>query len=183
MGLIEVLIATLVLTIGTLGVIGGFTSSRKLDLLSERRTSIAHRAQLEIERLQGLSYKELAMSSAPTHSTVETNPDYYVKEGGTEYQYGSSTTETEKLVESKTGVISNSPTGRQCSESVGACEWKDGNVSGSVYDFVTTYTEADKLSCEGEKCPKRITVVATANVPTGNQPVKPIRVSTLIVEP
>ena len=94
---VEVLIAALVLTVGIVGLIGAFDSSRKLTLLSERRTAMAHRAQLEIERLQTVPYSELAMNSAPTHSSETTNPDYYVKEGGTEYQYGTVGTEAEKL--------------------------------------------------------------------------------------
>lgn len=49
---IEVLIASLVLTVGVLGLIGAFDSARKLSLLSERRTAMSHRAQLEIERLR-----------------------------------------------------------------------------------------------------------------------------------
>ena len=63
---------------------------------------------------------------------------------------------------------------------MGACEWKDGNVSGNVYDFVTTYTETIGLACTAEKCPKRLTVVVTANVPSGNHEPAPLRVSTLI---
>ena len=50
--IVEVLVAVLVLSVGIIGLIGAFDSARKLTLLSERRTSMAHRAQLEIERLQ-----------------------------------------------------------------------------------------------------------------------------------
>ena len=75
--------ATFVLVVGALGTVGAFDSARKLNLLSERRTSMAHRAQLEIERLQAKPFSELAMhkGNLPSHSTVSTNPDYYVKEG------------------------------------------------------------------------------------------------------
>lgn len=185
--LIEVMVATFVLLVGALGTIGAFDSARKLDLLSERRTSMAHRAQLEIERLQAKSFPELAMKTGylPTHSTVSTNPDYYVKEGTPpEYQYGTNSTETEKLVEFSSGVVYGSPTGRECSASnMGACEWKDGNVSGNVYDFVTSYSEPSKLCTTTEKCPRRLTVVVTANVPTGNHEPAVVRVSTLIANP
>jgi Tfp pilus assembly protein PilV len=180
---IEVLIAALVLTVGIVGLIGAFDSSRKLTLLSERRTAMAHRAQLEIERLQAIPYSELAMTSAPTHSTETTNPDYYVKEGiPPEYQYGAVSTEAETLVTG--GGISPAPSGRKCSEKVGACEWKDGLVSGNVYDFVTWHTDKN---C-GAKCPatenyKRVTVVVTVKVPSGNHEASPVRVSTLIAKP
>ena len=181
--LIELLVAILVLTVGLLGLIGGFDSARKLNLLSERRTSMAHRAQLEVERLQAIPYGELAMTSAPTHSTQTTNPDYYVKEGGTEYQYGEKETEAEKLVtEPATGKISKEPAGRKCSKEPGACEWEDGPVSGNVYDFVTWHKD-ENVCKKTETNYKRLTVVVTAKVPSGNHEPAAVRVSTLIANP
>lgn len=181
--LVELLAAVLILTVGLLGLIGAFDSARKLNLLSERRTSMAHRAQLEIERLQAEPYEKLAMTSAPTHSSTITNPDFYVKEGTTKYQYGEKAAEEEQLVVSSGGAISPSPKERKCSNVVGACEWSDGEVSGNVYDFVTWYSEPSKLCTKYEKpCPKRITVVVTANVPSGNHEPHAVRVSTLVAE-
>jgi Tfp pilus assembly protein PilV len=180
--LVEVLIAILVLTVGLLGLIGAFDSARKLNLLSERRTSMAHRAQLEIERLQAIPYEQLAMKSPLSHSTEEANPDFYVKEGGTEYQYGAVSTEAEKVVlEASKGVIEASPSGRKCSETVGACEWEDGSVNGNVYDFVTWHT--DKACTKQVNSYKRLTVAVTANVPSGNRQPTTVRISTLIANP
>jgi len=180
--LVEVLIAILVLTVGLLGLIGAFDSARKLNLLSERRTSMAHRAQLEIERLQAIPYEQLAMKSSPSHSTEEANPDFYVREGGTEYQYGAVSTEAEKLaLEASKGVIEPSPSGRKCSETVGACEWEDGSVNGNVYDFVTWHT--DKACVNPVNSYKRLTVAVTAKVPSGNRQPATVRISTLIANP
>jgi Tfp pilus assembly protein PilV len=180
--LIEVLVAILVLTVGLLGLIGAFDSARKLNLLSERRTSMAHRAQLELERLQAIPYEQLAMKSAPSHSTEAANPDFYVKEGGTEYQYGAASSETEKLVEQASlGEIATSPSGRKCSQSLGACEWVDGTVTGNVYDFVTWHT--DKLCKPSSTSYKRLTVAVTATVPSSNNRPTVVRISTLIANP
>ncbi len=194
--LIEVLFAAFVLTVGMLGMISAFDSGRKLSLRSERRSGMAHRVQLELERLQSRPYAQLAMISAPVHAGETSNPDYYVSVSGTSYQYGTSGAETEPLVlaanatgcvsatETECGLAANSPTGHQCSATIGACEWKNGNVSGRVYDFVTWHTDT---SC-GAGCPakenyKRLTVVATVTVPAGSlQPVA-VRVSTLVAEP
>ncbi len=191
--LIELLVTILVLTVGILGLLGAFTSARKLTFLSERRTSVAHRAQLEIERLQTIPYGELLMSSTPTHSAEITNPDYYVKEGSpTEYQYGTSSTEAETLaiakigectsfVKTECGVISTSPTGRKCSEKVGACEWGEGTLTGNVYDFVTWHHDTN-TTCTKTENYKRLTVVVTVKVPSGSRAVAPTRVSTLIAK-
>jgi hypothetical protein len=176
--LIEVLVATLLLTIGVLGLLGGFNSSRSLTLLSERHTAMAHRAQLEVERLQAASYTELAMKSAPPHSTEAANPDYYVNSAGTEYAYGTGSKETQKLVLG--GVIEpgSKLSGRKCSKEIGACEWEDGKLSGDVYDFVTCGEV-----CTAKENYKRLTVVVTLNVPSGSKAVTPLRVSTLIANP
>jgi prepilin-type N-terminal cleavage/methylation domain-containing protein len=197
--LVELLVAILVLTVGLLGLIGAFDSARKLNLLSERRTSMAHRAQLEIERLQAIPYGELAMASAPTHSTETTNPDYYVNSSPTTctsvgdgcYAWNAeSTGEEEPLVKPPTttppttGAISPTPTGIKCSQKVGACEWEDGPVSGNVYDFVTWHHD-EKTCTTSTKTEnyKRLTVVVTAKVPSGNHQPAAVRVSTLIANP
>lgn len=188
--LIEVLVAILILTVGLLGLIGAFASARKLNLLSERRTSMAHRAQLEIERLQAIPYAELAMQSPPPHSTETTNPDYYVNTSPTSctslgdgcYAWNTeSTGEEEPLVpEPVSGKVYASPAARKCSTGVGACEWEDGLIKGNVYDFVTWHK--DQL-CSAVNNYKRLTVVVTATVPSGNRQPPAVRVSTLIANP
>jgi prepilin-type N-terminal cleavage/methylation domain-containing protein len=189
--LIELLVAVLVLTVGLLALIGAFDSARKLNLLSERRTSMAHRAQLEIERLQAIPYTELAMASEPTHSTVVTNPDYYVNPSPTTctslgdgcYAWNAANIgEQEPLVPpTTTGLIAAAPTGRKCSTEPGACEWADGPVSGNVYDFVTW--AKDKNCTKTQENYKRLTVAVTAKVPSGNRKPAVVRVSTLIANP
>jgi Tfp pilus assembly protein PilV len=204
--IIEVLIAALVMTIGVLGLIGAFDSSRKLTLLSERRTAMAHRAQLEIERLQTYPYSQLAMISAPAHSSEKTNPDYFVNLNSpvkcTTVGYGcyafngEATGEEEPLVtagkekecvttsESECGIAAASPSSRKCSEKVGACEWVDGLVTGNVYDFITWRSDSSCTKCSSKTNNyKRLTVVVTVNVPKSNHEVPPLRVSTLVAEP
>ncbi len=193
--LVELLVTVLVLTVGIIGLLSAFTSARKLTFLSERRTSAAHRAQLEIERLQTvLPYGELAMISAPSHSSEITNPDYYVKEGTTKYQYGEKSGEEEALViankaeectsakTSECGVVSSSPTSRECSEKFGACKWGEGTLKGTVYDFVTWHHD-ENVKCTKTENYKRLTVVVTVEVPSGSRAVAPTRVSTLVANP
>jgi Tfp pilus assembly protein PilV len=204
MSLIEVLIAAVVLTLGVSATVGAFDSSRKLSLLSERRTAMAHRAQLEIERLQTYPYAQLAMVSAPAHSSEKTNPDYYVDYSSpvkcTEVEaYGcfawneEQTGEEEALVkggkaclttsEKACGWVEANPAGRKCSEKIGSCEWTDGLVQGKVYDFASWHTDSNCSECRTkEKAAKRLTVVVTATVPSGNVEPAPVRVSTLVTE-
>ena len=92
MTIIEVLAAMLVLTVGIVGLMGMFDGARKLTLIAERRESIAHLAQRELERLQSVPYSELTMATAPAHESIpggdtsaeakeafiHAHPDYYV---------------------------------------------------------------------------------------------------------
>jgi Tfp pilus assembly protein PilV len=201
--IVEVLIAALVLVTGILALIGAFDSARKLNLLTERRTVMAHRAQLEIERLQTYPYSQLAMITAPSHSSETSNPDYYVNYNspvkcksagdGCFAWNAAGTSEEETLVPAgkngectgvvttECGVVSSTPTGRKCGESVGACEWSDALVEGKVYDFVTFHADKSCVSkCEENY--KRLTVVVTAKVPGSNKEPAPVRVSTIVTE-
>lgn len=104
MTLVEVLVAMLVLTVGILSMVSMFDSARKLTLAAERRESIAHLAQRELERLQSVPYDELAMVSKPAHESIPASdttteeqenfihehPDYYV-----DYSSPSTCTEVE----------------------------------------------------------------------------------------
>jgi Tfp pilus assembly protein PilV len=202
LGLVEVLIAAFILTAGALALIGGLNSARKLTLLSERRTAMAHRAQLELERLQTYSYSQLAMISKPAHSSEKKNPDYYVNltpaTGCTTAEpclawNASSTSEEEPLVlaakevdcsvkeETGCGIAAASPTGRECSKYVGACEWKEGLVEGYAYDFVSWHADGKcGATCPAKENYKRLTVIVTAKVPAGNHEPAPLRVSTLV---
>jgi hypothetical protein len=83
--------------------------------------------------------------------------------------------------ESGCGIVATSPKGRECSKYVGACEWKDGLVEGSVYDFVTWHTDGKcGLKCAASANYKRLTVVVTAKVPANTHEPAALRVSTLI---
>jgi hypothetical protein len=96
-----------------------------------------------------------------------------------------STGEEEPLVLPETGKeakVYALPAARKCSTGVGACEWEDGLIKGNVYDFVTWHT--DKNVCKTTvNNYKRLTVVVTANVPSGTRAPAVVHVSTLIAKP
>ncbi len=91
---IEVVIAAMILLVGVLGLFGSLSVSQKLSLVGERQTSLAHRAQQELERLQSMPFQQLAMTvSAPTPSgcpnpltaAYPTSPDCYAANGSFSY--------------------------------------------------------------------------------------------------
>src|SRR3954453_13455479 len=134
--LIEAMIAALIVVVGIIGLVGSFDASRKLTLISERRTSMAHRAQQELERLQAVPYSQLAMYETPAHSSEPENPDFYVASGAPpNYQYGENSSESEVVVLAAGGKC-GSPAVEGCgSISALPTAWASGSLSGRIYDF------------------------------------------------
>ena len=130
--MVELLVAMMVLAVGILAALGGFTSAQKLSLISERHTTITQIAQREIERIEGMSYSQIALNATPSTSTVATNPDYYVVAGSPPtYEWNRGTSgQTEQLdIDTTNGQVAPVTA---WSEAV-----QGGILSGQVYDFIT----------------------------------------------
>jgi hypothetical protein len=166
-----VLAAILILTVGIIGVLSGFIASQKLSLVSERQSTMAHVAQREIERVEGLAYGSIGMTGTPSPSTQAQNPDYYVTSGSPpSFEWNRTSSSAEPLdIDTTNGTVAKTQS------------WSEGDSSGTIYDFVTWATDPN---C-GPGCPssadyKRITVAVTLSSRPGPSPVY---VSSLIVNP
>jgi hypothetical protein len=169
--LIETVAAILVLTIGVLGMIVGFDAARRLSLVSERHSAMALVAQREIERIQGINYAGIGLTSPPATSSDSTNPDYYVVGGSPEsYQYSHTNGVSEMLV---VDTMNGQVTPVQ--------SWSQGNLSGSIYDFVSYVSDPNcSPGCPASQNYKRITVAVT--IGGGLQPT-PVYSSSVIADP
>jgi len=173
-----VLVAVLVLTVGVLGTVTVFNTSRKLTSVAERQTSMVHRAQSELESLLATPYANLVMA-APTQSANPSSPDYYVTtlSGQPAFQYDPGNPSAKELL-----VVGTPPSNGAPGLTTHPLPWSDGELSGSIYDYVTEHTDPD---C-GANCPssydyKRVTVEITIG---GNlSPNKPIIVSSFVIDP
>lgn len=168
-GMIEVLMAALVLVIGVLGTFSTFDGVQKLGTLGEKKQSAARFAQSEIEHLRSLGWSALQLSAAPsavsdTRGTIS-GTNYTPPRGGA----------AQSLV-----VASSCPTASSC-VSVTPTAWTHGNASGMVHRYITS--SQDTLC--GSACPaggmKRVTVAVTVNGP--NAPKAAIVVSTIVIDP
>lgn len=72
---IEVLAAALLLSVGILASLNVFNSSRRLTLVSERTTTLAQRAENELERVLSLPWSQVALTG--TSSSWSTKPSDY----------------------------------------------------------------------------------------------------------
>jgi Tfp pilus assembly protein PilV len=182
--IIEVIVAAAVLMLGILASVGAFQSSRVLTLVSERQTSMAHRAQQELERVEALSYTQIAMSAAPTHSASALNPDFYVGSGTFQYDRSDATKTEPFVVDSTNGTITPGSAG--CADGCSGT-WSDGRLSGEIFTFVTWYTDGSNGSRCSPGCPasndfKRITVAVTLSNTTLRPP-QPVWASTFKADP
>lgn len=200
--LIEVLMAALLLVVGILTTLQALDSSRRLTLVAERQTSVAHRAQVELERVKSLPYSQIGLTGASASwgnggpYTTVTNQSGACpgSSNGAAPQYqpdhragGSSTTEP-LVIDGCTYTINGTTAAYATGNVVPVSSWSDGRFSGSVYDFVTWTSDptCSQTSTPGSNCPisndyKRITVVVTL---TGAaHPSNPAVVSTFIADP
>jgi prepilin-type N-terminal cleavage/methylation domain-containing protein len=175
MTLIELLVAAVLIAVGIVALFTVFDSSRGLITTSEKNDVAAHQGETEMERILGLDYRNVALTAAPAHSTVTTNPDWYVQPSG-DYQWdqGSSPKPADPMaVDPTLGAVTHVST------------WSDGQsrLSGSVYRYVTW---VDDPNIPGTQDAKRITLAITVN---NNGPgasgalKKPVIVSSMVVDP
>jgi hypothetical protein len=169
--IVELTVALAVLLTGIVGMFMASESARRLSLVSERHAAMAHVAQKEIERVEGIQYSQVGLTSTPSPSTDPTNPDYYVAAGPPPtLQWDRTSGSTAPLdVDATAGTI---PTVQS---------WTEGLLSGQIYDFVTWASDPNcSPGCPSSHNYKRITVAVTMS---GGLHPNAVYVSSVISDP
>jgi prepilin-type N-terminal cleavage/methylation domain-containing protein len=184
--MIELLMAMLVLVVGMGAMVTTMTAAQKLTLVAERQTSMAHRANLELERVKSLPYNDIALTAgtSPYWSTNSSNYTYVNVPSGACPSQSTGTAPTYQPDHSKGGSSSTEPlvvngcsytlSGASTAVSGGTIApvtaWTDGRFSGYIYDFVTFTSDptCSQTTTPGSACPvsndyKRITIVVSIN--------------------
>ena len=192
--IIEVLVASVVLTIGIVALFSNFSASQKLGNSAESHQTAVAVAEGELERIRGLKWSEIGMHSIPARSTESTNPTFYelapetakCTNRGTEstikkelehcYEWKWSETSTrEPMISeiSSENTYENPRTVKVSSVAKGATT----RLTFKVYRFITWVndTECKATTCEGSTDAKRVLVAVT-----GNNLKKPVVVSSII---
>ena len=177
--LIELLAAIVVLTVGILAVGTVIASSTRESGVSERQQTMIDRGQKEIERIESLSYGQIADKAVPTSSSSDSsNPLFYYSVSSAKFQWDQSASAGAMSPSNSDALVVDAANG---GVQAGPTPWNDGRLSGNVYDFVTWVTDPH---C-GPGCPasndyKRVTVEVTID---GGRPKKPILLSSLVSDP
>jgi Tfp pilus assembly protein PilE len=81
LGIVELLVAAIILIIGTLAVFTAFDASTRATSRSEGSQVAQDRAQQELERIRALNYGSIALTSQPAHSSDANDPRNRVNTG------------------------------------------------------------------------------------------------------
>lgn len=168
--LVEVVIAVLVLTIGSFATFGVLRAATINDQRAKATQVALDRAQQEMEALRNLPNAQLALTSTPPHSTDPLNPDYRVDSSNGTF----SLSREPSAEESRPYLVVNGGSlygGGFVEEGVVSPEesFSSGGVSGEVYRYVVWRNdESCGASCPGEQDYKQI-VVAVKLDTKGNE--------------
>ena len=119
-----------------------------------------HQAEREMERIIGLDYSSIALTTAPASSTDEKDPRYFVTPGtppSYQWDQGATGPQTGDLVIDAAGALSPS-----------AITWQDGQsrLSGEIHRFVTWTSDLCTTTGCGASTTqraKRITIAVTVD--------------------
>jgi prepilin-type N-terminal cleavage/methylation domain-containing protein len=174
--LIEVLVATIILVLGSLAIFMTFAAAIH-NVQRGRDTQIAQSvAQREIEKIHSLPYERIAMTALPAASAEAASPAKRVS--GTEFAMNRAGTEKAPLSVAGAGVCSTSKpcvNSAPSSTCVGTASttFSNGTATGSVYCYVTTGKDEACETATGKSCPFKRIVVAVWLEKAANQTARP----------
>src|SRR5438270_7588635 len=75
---VEVLVGAIILVVGILATVSVLNSSRRLTVVAEHQTTLAQRAQNELERVLSLPYSQVALTGSSSSWSTATGSYTYV---------------------------------------------------------------------------------------------------------
>jgi Tfp pilus assembly protein PilV len=186
---IEVLVATLVLVIGLIGTLGAFDSSRDLTSSAEAHQSASAVADQELQRVEALSWTNLALTTVPTRPTgvTSSNPLYYLQSASATCAGGPTTNNCFQWNwSSSSSTLYESLVTGGSDTTADPWTWTSTNAAGGtqlsfqVYRFITWVddTNCTLSTCGSSNGYKRIVVAVT-----GTDLDQPMTLMTLVTNP
>lgn len=169
--IIEVVVAAVILAIGSLTVFGLLSSATKNTQRAKATQVALDRAQQELEKLRGLSDEERALTKTPPHSIDELNPDYRVNANSGIFALSRQPVSAyQKLVVNGGALYGQSGEEGVISGGVvdpGPTHFTSGDVSGDIYRYIVWRNDATcGSSCPGEQDFKQVAVAVKLDTPS-----------------
>jgi len=153
---VEVVIAGLILVVGSLGVLGIVDAATRNTFRAEQSQVVANVLQREMEQLRRVSYQELALTSLPPASSDPSDPNSRI--AGSFFYTGRDGTGLKPLVYN--GGSGNGETIEGGTVDPGPTAFEVGNVRGTVYRYVVWDTCPSSL-CQDSRHLKRAVVAVS----------------------
>lgn len=187
LGLVEALVAAILVTLASLAVMAAFDTSRRATFRAEQSQVATDRAQREIEAIRQLPYAEIALTSMPVGSGDSSDPRSRVN--GSRFALEESGADKEELVV-QGGVIEGEDdeadtTIDNAAVDPGPTPFTSGDISGAIYRFIVWRDDpnCDDDLCEGEQDLKRIIVVVRIDPTSSGGTPTYIEVQSDVVDP
>src|SRR5207248_11105242 len=126
---VEVMVAALILVIGSLAVLSLVTASAHNSYRSEQSQVVSNLLQQEMEKIQQLPYDQIALTGVPSDSTDTNNPDWRIQ--GTSYSITQDGTQPRSLVYNG-GSLDGGGTVSGGAVDPGPTAFTSGGVSGEI---------------------------------------------------
>jgi Tfp pilus assembly protein PilV len=155
--MIEVVIAALVLTLGSLALFNLMSTQARNTFRGEQSQVVSNRLQEEMEKIKSLPYSQIALTGLPTDTADTADPRW--RTIGTNYAVAKDGSQHRALVyNGSTLVGGGTVTGGTVSPAPE--QFSSGDTSGTIYRFVTWEDDPNcpATSCPGSQDLKRVTV-------------------------
>lgn len=168
--IIEVVVATLILTLGAMATFGLLSSATKNTQRAKATQVALDRAQQELEALRGLTTEERALIATPPQSENPLNPNFRVDAASGSFALTRQPPgDYEKLVVNGGSLYGQSGEEALISDgtiSPGPTPFTSGDVSGDVYRYVVWRDdESCGAACPGEQDYKQVIVAVKLDKP------------------
>jgi hypothetical protein len=153
----EVVIAAMILTLASLAVLSLVNTTARTNFRAEQSQVVNDRLQQEVEKIERLSYDQIALTGLPADSSDTKNPSwrvsgasYAITQDGSQFRSlvynGSTLADGGTITE---GAVDPTPTA-----------FSSGDVSGTIYRFVVWENDSTcpEVTCPGTQDLKRVIV-------------------------
>jgi type II secretory pathway pseudopilin PulG len=172
--MVEVLVAAIILIIGTLAVFTAFDASTHATARSEATQVAQNRAQQELEKIRAADFSTIALTSAPAFSENPKDPRNRVLNGTFLMNPGGSPADYATMVVNG-GTSQGGATITGGTIHPGPQSFKSGDISGDIYRYVVW---RDEPKCPATTCPgyqdfKRVVIVVRLDDTAVSDPHRP----------
>lgn len=166
--MVEMVVAGLILTLGSLGVLGMVDAATRNSFRTEQSQVLNNVVQREMEEIKQLPYKQIALTALPSQESGENNPNSRVS--GTAFYTNRNGTGLKPLISG--GAVASGPESFQVED-----------VKGSIYRYVVWDACPGTLCVDGEFLKRAIVVAKLDSTASGGSERRYQEVQGQVVDP